>query len=180
MDEHSLTKEQSSMKDRVRLRHILSEAEGYLELDMPEAALRALQRWRGNPTAHYLYLHGEVYRELGRYEEALRWLHRAAELKPDRPHIWLAMGWCHKRTDRLDLAIQDLEQAVMVAPEEPLAHFNLACYLSLAGRAPEAADHLARSIKLEPEVREMVEEESDFDPIREDPHFRRVIGASGD
>ena len=34
--------------------------------------------------------------------------------------IWLALGWCYKRTNRLDLAIEALEEGLTVAPDEAM------------------------------------------------------------
>ncbi len=70
---------------RVRLNQVLREAEGYLELDMPQHALDALQRlaetdFATSPT--YYYLQGEALRATERFSEALLPLRKAADLAP--------------------------------------------------------------------------------------------------
>jgi len=56
---------------------------------------------------------------------------------------------------------------VLESREDPLVLYNLACYESLDGRADDALMHLRRAIELDPSYRQLVENDSDFDPIRE-------------
>jgi Flp pilus assembly protein TadD len=164
-------------QDRVRLRQLERQAEGYLELDMAEHALDVLDRLgdRARWSPHALYLRGEALRELERYEQAVRPLRRAAKADPDNPHVWLALGWCHKRTGRIDLAVKTMERAVEAEPDNPLVHYNLACYLSLAGDKERALAHLSQAFALDPYYRSLVHEEPDFDPIRSDPDFQALV-----
>ena len=102
----------------VRSARIRREAEGYLELGMPQHALQALGRL-GNPAGfgvEALYLWGEGLRAMRRYFEALLPLERAARLAPEDIRVRLALGWCYKRTGRLDLAIDSLEKALRSGP----------------------------------------------------------------
>ena len=108
-------------RSRIRRTKIQREAEGYLELGMPKYALRALERL-GDPAAfdrEALYLWGESLRALERYFEALMPLQRAAKAAPNDLRVRIALGWCYKRTGRLDLAIDALEQALLVEPAGP-------------------------------------------------------------
>jgi hypothetical protein len=50
--------------------------------------------------------------------------------------------------------------------------YNVACAESHAGRAADAVEHLRRVIDLWDGAREMARNDSDFDPIRDDPAFR--------
>jgi tetratricopeptide (TPR) repeat protein len=162
--------------DRIRQIKIQREAEGYLELSMPRQAIAAIARL-GDPTgfdAHSLYLWGESLRCLSRYEEALVPLQQAARADSGNMHVWVALGWCFKRTGQLSQAIEALETAVSVKPEEALLHYNLACYWSLAGNKRLALRYLSRSLAIDPDYRLLIEGETDFDPIREDPEFRSV------
>jgi hypothetical protein len=60
---------------------------------------------------------------------------------------------------------------------EPL--YNLACCESLAGRPPEAIEHLRlaleRSNQYRERLRSLAAEDSDFDPIREEPAFKELV-----
>ena len=123
----------------IRRAKIQREAEGYLELGMPEQALQTLGRL-GDPAgfeSHALYLWGEGLRTMQRYFEALLPLERAAKAAPDDIRVRIALGWCYKRTGRLDLAIDALEQALIVEPELALLALQPGL-LSEPGR-PEAA-----------------------------------------
>jgi tetratricopeptide (TPR) repeat protein len=163
-----------------RLRQMLREAEGYLELGLAQQSLDALARL-GDPAGygpHALYLMGEALKAQERYHEALGPLTRAAEGDPENLLIWLALGWCHKRTSRLDLAIQDMQFALRADPSEPLLHYNLACYLSLAGQKDRAITHLSKALAMDTHYRTMADAEPDFDPIRSDPEFQALTGVA--
>lgn len=166
---------------RHQLTRACYEAEGYLELAMPEHALRALQR-RGqlvHGDARGCYLLGETLRELRRYREAIFPLRRSLELIPDDTRVCMALGWCYKRIGSLDDAIGALEQAVKVEPGDAILHYNLACYCSLARNRRRALQHLAYALEIDGNFRDMVADESDFDPIRNDPLFQSLTGATG-
>jgi tetratricopeptide (TPR) repeat protein len=164
---------------RLQLQRTCTEAEGYLELMLPEQALRTLQR-RGqlvHGDARGCYLLGEALRELRRYREAVYPLRRSLELIPDDTRVCLALGWCYKRTGRLEDAISVLDRAVRLEPGDALLHYNLACYWSLAHNRRRALQHLANALDIDGNFREMVRDERDFDPIRNDPLFQSLTGA---
>jgi len=188
---------------RVRRRQLLREAEGYLDLIMLPAAqpaasalcpseesrnrlaqrsLEILERletaggnWR---QSHLLYLKGQAYRVMQRFEEALKPLQAAVEIAPSNVHMRLALAWCLKRVDRLDLAIESLEGAIQADPDCGIAYYNLACYWSLAKNAGLAVMYLSTAFEIDQHYRELVAGESDFDPIRNDPEFQHVISVA--
>ncbi|HWD64269.1 MAG TPA: hypothetical protein VG405_03775 [Solirubrobacteraceae bacterium] len=53
--------------------------------------------------------------------------------------------------------------------------YNLACAESLAGRGKAAMQHLTRSIQMDERSRELAAQDSDFDPIRDEPEFRALV-----
>ena len=163
-------------RHRIRMGQLEREAEGYLELGLANHAFQTLERVgeAGRPSSHLLYLRGEALREMDRFDEALVSLREAAEIAPSNIHIRLAMGWCHKRSGRLDLAIEDIELALAVEPAEAILHFNLACYCSLAGRKRAAIIHLSQAIELDVRYRDAIDSERDFDPMRSDPDFQAL------
>ena len=154
---------------------IQREAEGYLELGMAQHALTALDRLdEDSYDGRAYYLRGESLRALERYAEAIAPLQRATHALPDDRHVCVALGWCYKRTGRLDLAIDALQQALIVRPQEALLRYNLACYLSLAGKKRGALRNLSKALAIDPDYRSLIESEPDFDPLRDDPDFQAV------
>lgn len=178
--------------ERVRRQQVLRMVEGYLELvslgydfgllagkarePLVSRALGLLRetRFYGSGLALALLLEGQAWKLLDQHREAIAALEHSAELDPNNIHVWLALGWCHKRTGRLDLAIESLEEALSVEEGQAIVHYNLACYWSLAGNTKLALTYLAQAFELEPEYRERVAGEPDFDPIRHDPDFQAL------
>jgi len=168
---------------------LLRRAAGYLELGellvepndpTPATACRLLERsleelGRLPPevrsAAIASLIEGEALRAMGRWEEALVPLTRAAEGDPKRFEAWLGLGWCLKRLDRLGDAIRALEKGLAASAKQPILLYNLACYHSLAGNVAAAIDHLTRAIALDGRFRDLTGTEPDFDPIRSDPRF---------
>jgi tetratricopeptide (TPR) repeat protein len=54
--------------------------------------------------------------------------------------------------------------------------YNVACCESLAGRTADALEDLRRAIELSARSRAFAEEDSDFDPIRDEPAFQELVG----
>jgi hypothetical protein len=55
--------------------------------------------------------------------------------------------------------------------------YNLACCESLAGRTSDAIEHLRQAIDRAERLRSYAKEDSDFDPIRNEPAFKELLGA---
>lgn len=174
---------------RIQRQQLLQEAEGYLDLAMvlsdlypltiasrdriAKRALATLERLgpESRNSAVGLHLKGQAYRVMNRYEEAIGPLNAAKEIEPDNIHILLALGWCYKRVNKIEAAIQALEDAMASCPEEAIIHYNLACYWSLANNVPLALIYLAQSFDLDPKYRDLVQDEKDFDLLRNHPEF---------
>jgi tetratricopeptide (TPR) repeat protein len=162
---------------RDRIKRQLDEAEGFLMLNLPERALAILERRSDWATMQFeaSYLMGEALRSLSRYREALKPLEIAAGLRPAEIGVAIALGWCYKRTHRLAQAIDALERARRHNPDAPgLLHYNLACYWTLAANKTKALDELAIALDLEPELRNLIADEPDFDQLRGNPDFERL------
>ena len=179
--------------DRVQRTKNMRAAEGYLDLIMvfddgwsldmsrreliAERALECLGRIK-TPLGHkpyILFLKGQAHRVCARYEKAIDLLQQSAKLDPESVHTYLALAWCYKRIERIDLAIESMETAVMLEERNPLVHYNLACYWALAEEAFNATRHLTIAFELDSNYRDFVASESDFDAIRNDPDFQDAI-----
>lgn len=173
---------------------VVQEAEGYLDLIMVLA-----DRWPVTPAlrdrlaertleildkveyidaefSHVNYLRGEALRCMEKHREALVPLQKAAQQDPANIPVWLALGWCYKRLNRIDLAVEALEESLMVDSSGAIVHYNLACYWSLACNAEQALHHLAVAFDIDPDYRDLVADESDFDSLRSNHDFRMLTG----
>jgi quercetin dioxygenase-like cupin family protein len=61
-------------------------------------------------------------------------------------------------------------------PEYAGLLYNVACCESLAGRTADATEHLGQAIRLATRFRSYAKEDADFDPIRDEPAFKELIG----
>ena len=173
--------EAMSRINRDRIKRQLDEAEGFLMLNLPGRALQILEGRSDWATMQFeaSLLMGEALRSLERYREALKPLEVAVALRPSDIAVAIALGWCYKRTNRLAQAIDALERAVRHNADEPLLHYNLACYWSLASNPAKALDALTVALDLNPDLRHLIPEESDFDRLRGNPEFERLtVGPS--
>ena len=71
-------------------------------------------------------------------------------------------------------------RSIEAHPSTPTLMYNLACCESLAGRKDDAIGHLGWSIERLGAVplRTRMANDSDFDPIRDEPAFKELVGAS--
>jgi tetratricopeptide (TPR) repeat protein len=67
-------------------------------------------------------------------------------------------------------------ELVEAHPEYAGLLYNLACCESLAGRTADAIEHLRLAVKRSERFRSLAAEDSDFDPIREEPAFKELVG----
>jgi tetratricopeptide (TPR) repeat protein len=65
----------------------------------------------------------------------------------------------------------------LLAEDPPYADlfYNVACCESLAGQTDHAIAHLRRAIELSERTREFLEGDSDLDPLRQDPEFKKLL-----
>lgn len=145
-------------------------------LGMPEAALREIQRIRRDELCKFdcFLLTAESFRDLQKFDDAIPFFEKALRQQPANLQAHLGLAWCYKRVNRLTKAIESLERAKQYHPDEPIVIYNLACYFSLLGDKPKAIECLGRSLRMEPQLKQLITEEEDFDQLRNDPDFQFV------
>lgn len=161
----------------IQARRAIESAQGYLLLELPDAALRELRFFVASDETPLIVhqLRGEAFRMRCDFEEALRSFEIVLSERSDDSGVLMAMAWCFKRIDRLDQAIESMKRAYQCSPKEAVVLYNLACYYSLAGERDEALSWLGRAIRLDASFRKQVGKETDFDPIRNDPDFQYLM-----
>jgi hypothetical protein len=98
--------------------------------------------------------------------------------KAYEPHgweLWAPLRPLYEAGEYAEVA--DRGRALLEAhPEYADLFYNVACCESLAGRTADAVDHLRRAIDMSERFREYAKDDSDFDPIRDEPAFKDLVG----
>jgi len=95
--------------------------------------------------------------------------------EPDGWELWAPLRPLYEQGEYA--AAAERGRALVEAhPEYTTLFYNLACCESLAGQTAEALEHLRRSIEMSERSRRYAKEDSDFDPIRDEPAFRELVG----
>jgi hypothetical protein len=89
--------------------------------------------------------------------------------------LWAPLRPLYDNGEHAELRAR-LEDAIADNPQYPVLIYNLACSESLSGRSAEAIDHLRRAVGASEKLRGDAREDSDFDPIRDEPSFKALIG----
>lgn len=72
-------------------------------------------------------------------------------------------------------ALAVAESVLEAHPGNGLGLFNVACAESLLGRRDEAIEHLAQALDASPSLLEQAQKDEDFDAIRDDPRFQKLV-----
>jgi adenylate cyclase len=148
-----------------------------------EAISHYRNAWRVRPEDYQaIYLSAEVLVKLGRRDEALEASRQGVkladahlELNPDDARAWYLSSAALMRLDQPDQALERARRASMIDPEDPAVLYNVGCTYALAGKAEEAIDHLDRAVQNGFGQREWVENDSDWDSIRDEPGFQAIL-----
>jgi tetratricopeptide (TPR) repeat protein len=98
--------------------------------------------------------------------------------EPDGWELWAPLSPLYEAGEYAEAADRG-RRLVEAHPQYAGPLYNLACCESLAGRTGDAVDHLGRAIDRSERFRSYAEDDSDFDPIREEPAFKELIGRRG-
>jgi mannose-6-phosphate isomerase-like protein (cupin superfamily) len=89
--------------------------------------------------------------------------------------VWMPLNQLYQSGD-YEGAIEQGREVIEAHPEYAGPLYNLACCESLAGRPDDAIAHLRQAIERSERFREFAKGDTDFDPIREEPAFKELIG----
>lgn len=89
--------------------------------------------------------------------------------------LWAPIGGLYQAGEYEEAADRG-RKLLEAKPPYSAVYYNVACCESLAGRKEDAIEHLRRAIELSERSREWARGDSDFDPIRDDPAFKELVG----
>ncbi len=98
--------------------------------------------------------------------------------EPDGWELWAPLTPLYEAGEYAEAADRG-RQLVEAHPQLAGLLYNLACCESLAGRTADAVDHLGLAIDHSERCRSYAKDDSDFDPIRDEPAFKELIERKG-
>jgi len=128
-----------------------------------------------------------IYRSLGRFEDSKgvartgsKLAERELALHPEDPrpaHLGAAALIELGETDR---ARDWIARALAIDPDDSLTQFNVACSYCNLGDLDSALDTLEHAVpRWGPELVNWAKHDSDFDPLRNNPRFQKLLDAAG-
>jgi len=123
-----------------------------------------------------------VYKDLNLATEAETAAHRAIELvekhlrlNPDDARALYLGGNMLMALGEVEKAINWAKRAHAIDPDDPGVLYNIACIYSLAGKIEQALDCFEMAIQLGWDLLEWADNDSDLDPIRDQPRFQKAL-----
>jgi len=120
--------------------------------------------------------------QLGREDEACRAYQAAIdsaqnhlELNPGDSRAYSLGAGSLARLGDKERAKQWTEQAMALAPEDPVMLYNAACQMAVLGESERALDVLERSIEAGVAVGEWIKNDPDFEDLRDHPRFQSIV-----
>jgi adenylate cyclase len=119
--------------------------------------------------------------ELGKLNEArdagrlaVKSVEKYLELNPDEARAYSLGANAVSRLGDKDRSKRWSEQAMELAPNDPLVLYNAACNLALLGEGERALDGLERAIEAGVAVGDWIKHDPDFDSLRNHPRFQEI------
>ena len=118
--------------------------------------------------AYYFYNRGE-------YDDALANYDLSLELRPDDPVTIHNRGRTYAKMEKYKESLADLNRSLELRPDHSDPLYDIACCFSLWKKPDEALAYLKRAIDMDKKYLEMAKIDEDFNNIREDPRFKKLI-----
>ncbi len=145
----------------------LTAAEGYAALGMYLDANTELEEINAEVRhiAEVLAVRMDIFRGLEKWELMRTVAGRLVAHDPDNSQWSISLAFATRRAQSIEAARRILLEAVERMPDEPILHFNLACYECQLGLLEAAKTRLAHACKLAPACRLMALDDDDLKPL---------------
>jgi adenylate cyclase len=155
----------------------------FTEGKLEEAVSHYRDAWRVRPEDYQaIYLSAEALVKLGRRDEALeasrlgvKLADAHLELNPDDARASYLSAGALMRLGQREEATERARRASTIDPEDSGVLYNVGCVHALAGSTDEALDHLDKAIQNGFGQREWVENDSDWEAVRNEPRFQALL-----
>lgn len=115
----------------------------------------------------------QILIKLGKYEDALKLIEKAQSI--DYTFGLHEKAYCLLELKRFDEAIEVLNEIIEANPNDARAYYNRACAYSLKNEQDKAIYDLKKAIELNIDYKFMAMDDKDFDNIRENQEFKKLL-----
>ena len=149
------------------LERSLLAAQGYIELEMPDEALREIDALsqKDQLRDEVLQMRLFIVMRAKRWEQALAVCARLRGMCPECATGYIHGAFCLHEMGRTLEAKQLLQKGPPSLLGEPTYHYNLGCYDAVLGNLDEAAQHLETSFQMDRKFREIAKYDPDLKAV---------------
>ena len=94
---------------------------------------------------------------------------------PDYTEVVGLLGGLYTKVGRVSDGLRMDRKLVKLEPDNPTAHYNLACSLALCKKRPDALKSLRKAVDLGYSDRDWMEQDPDLEILKNDPEFRTLL-----
>ena len=105
-----------------------------------------------------------------------QWVELPGSIQRYAPELWDSVRPLYD-AGKYAVAADRGRELIEAYPNLAYLNYNVACCESLAGRTDDALEHLRRAMDKWEDCGEMAKQDSDFDPIRNEPAFQDLVGS---
>lgn len=150
------------------LERTLLAVQGYMELDMPEDALREIVSIEPADQGRedVLQIKLFIFMRTKRWEEGLNTCKILQKVNPETIISYIHGAFCLHESGRTAEAKTMLLEGPASLLQEPTYYYNLACYDAMLGNLGEAEQNLRISLRMDAKFREIAKHDPDLKAIR--------------
>lgn len=147
----------------------LTAATGYMELQMYQDAYTELEELPAHEKTarEVLELKVEILHKLESWNLAREVSKFLSDTSPENSQYVIWKAYATRRISGIREAEKVLLGAIVAHENDPIIHYNLACYAAQLGRIDEAKTSLTKAIEIDPNVRQMILDDPDLEPLWE-------------
>jgi len=149
----------------------LRSALGWLELGLPEEALAELEELAARDRMRRQALELKLFAQMkaGRWNAGADTGRLLCLREPKEPRFFLHAAYCLHETGDTVAARNWLMTGPSTLMEDPLFHYNIACYHAVLGEEKQARSHLSRALSMDGSLRRRAEADDDLASLGELP-----------
>lgn len=108
-------------------------------------------------------------------EFEIRFFESVLQRNPSYPNVVEILGGLYTRQGRVADGLKMDRKLVKLQPDNPTAHYNLACSLALSKRKSDAMTQLKRAVQLGYRDFDWMQQDPDLEALKNHPEFQELL-----